>query len=119
MRSDGYLKIILTIIAVELAWIGVRDLAPPVSAQGPPTRVVIAGVELEASEFLPVAVMGGSRQLPASLERLRILVDTTQPLRVDAPQPLRVLPVGTIKVETNKPLLVENVPYTPSRRPGE
>ena len=119
MRTDRYLKIILTVIALELAWIGLRDGATPVAAQPAPTRVVIAGIDLEEGRFLPVAIAGGLRQAPAALERLRVTVDTTTPLRVDAPQPLRVLPVGPVKIEADKPLLVENVPYTPGRRPGD
>ena len=33
MKTDRYLRIILTIIAVELLWLGIRDLTPTVSAQ--------------------------------------------------------------------------------------
>jgi hypothetical protein len=123
MPADRYLKVILTIIALELGWMALRDGAPAAQAQGAPTRVVVAGVDMEDTAFLPVAVVGGLRQVPAPLSRqlepLKVSVDTTVPLRVDAPQPLRVLPIGPIKIESDKPLLVENVPYTPSRRPGE
>ena len=33
MPRDRYLKIILTVIAIELGWLGVKDMAVPVSAQ--------------------------------------------------------------------------------------
>jgi len=54
MQVDRYVKIILTVIALELLWIGVRDVAPPVSAQAPapaaaaaPTAVVIRGIDID------------------------------------------------------------------------
>ena len=30
MKTDRYLRIILTIIAIELLWIGLKDMAPAV-----------------------------------------------------------------------------------------
>src|SRR3954463_16652769 len=63
--ADRYLRIVLTIIAVELGWLGVKDVVPAsVAAQAQPaaTRVVITGVDLPArTQFLPVAVTGGVR----------------------------------------------------------
>src|SRR5688572_11357948 len=98
MPADRYLKVILTIIALELGWMAVRDGAPAAQAQAAPGRVVIAGVDMEDAAFLPVAVVGGLRQVPAPLSRqlepLKVHVDSTVPLRVDAPQPLRVQPIG-------------------------
>ena len=33
MHIDRYVKVVLTVIAIELFWIGIKDTAPPVSAQ--------------------------------------------------------------------------------------
>ena len=66
MRANLFLKIILTIIAIELAWIGLKDLALPVSAQPGPAQVVIVG----------------------SLQPLKIEAD--KPLKIEADQPLKV-----------------------------
>jgi len=38
MYMERYLRIILTVIAIELLWIGVKDFAPEVSAQAEPAR---------------------------------------------------------------------------------
>ena len=43
MAVDRYVKTVLTIIALELFWIGVKDLATPVTAQAALTPVVIRG----------------------------------------------------------------------------
>ena len=71
MAVDRYVKTVLTIIALELFWIGVKDVAPPVTAQAQPapTPVVIRGIQLPPSsnEYLPVGVVG-------------------QPVRVDVPR---------------------------------
>jgi hypothetical protein len=55
---DRYLKVILTVIAIELLWLGLRDLAPRVSAQAAPMPVVITRVQIEGADggFLPVAL---------------------------------------------------------------
>ncbi len=100
MPVDRYVKIVLTIIALELFWIGIRDTAPSVAAQaqpGPaaaPTSVIIRGIQLPSAsnDYLPVGVVG-------------------QPVRVEFPQP--------VKIESDRPLRVESVPYTPSARPGQ
>jgi hypothetical protein len=115
MYTNRYLRIILTVIAIELLWIGLKDFAPEVSAQAEPMRVVIAGVE---GGFLPVALAG---QTPdAGRNPLRpiqigisgtVAIQTRTPLKIEADRPL--------KVEADRPLRVEPVPYTPSARPGE
>jgi len=129
--SDRYLRIVLTIIAVELGWIGVRDVVPsPVAAQAQPaaTRVVITGVDLPArTQFLPVAVAGSVRGVNsppwASPDVLRV-EPGERPLRVDAGE--RVLRVEgsvnarivePIKIDTSQPLDVKGVVQT-SARPG-
>lgn len=108
---DRYLKFILTVIAAELLWIGVKDLGPTVSAQAgqQPMPVVIRGIEVQG------ATAGA---LP---------VYTTMPLRIQAETALPVSVGGLVQVEvgrpvevfTQRPLLVQSVPYTPSEKPGE
>jgi hypothetical protein len=108
MPVDRYVKIVLTVIAIELFWIGVRDVAPPVSAQAQalapvaaaaPTAVVIRGIDIEGQDLgvLPVVA--------------------ARPLRVDDSRGLTVR--GTVTVQADRPLPVESVPYAPARRPGE
>ena len=114
MSSDRYLKAILTIIALELFWIGVRDTATVVSAQPTPTPVIIRGVQIADNESrgaLPVNILGATRALRIEAER---------PLRIEALRPLKIEADVPIRVETDRPLLVESVQYAPgARRPGE
>jgi hypothetical protein len=126
MSGDRYLKAVLTIIALELLWIGVKDSAPAVSAQAQAqpqlTSVVIRGIQLPNGEpgYLPVAVLGSIRQVPpaaaAFIQPLQAEI-TGRPVRVEAPIPLKVEIDGPVKVETDRPLSVENVQYTPTARP--
>ena len=115
MKTDRYLRIILTVIAIELLWLGIKDSAPRVSAQTAPPRVIIASVD---GGFLPVALAGQTAD--AGRNPLRpiqvgingnVAVTTRTPLKIEADKPL--------KVEADKPLRVESVPYTPGARPGE
>ena len=106
MARNRYLNFILTIIALELLWLGMRDAATPISAQAPPppARVVIAGVDIDAgnglrSAFVPTRVDGDVR------------IVATAPLRIVAERPL--------KVEADRPLPVQNVDYVPRTRPGQ
>jgi len=131
--SDRYLRLVLTIIAVELAWLGVKDVVPAsAAAQAPPasTRVVITGVELtRGSQYLPVGVVGGVRGglNPPGIALDALRVEPGQyPLRVEAgDRPVRVETGGTvnarivepIKVDTSQPLDVRGVVQT-STRPG-
>jgi len=118
MRADYYLKVILTIIAIELGWIGLKEFAVPVTAQASGTPVVITGIQLDPNDGtnLPVVVLGSARQVPPPLtptvERLvtRLTVPA-QPLKVEIDRP--------VKVEADKPLRVDQVRYTPGARPGE
>lgn len=124
MSTDRYLRVVLTVIAIELAWIGLKDVAPPVSAQAAPTPVVITGIDLrDNSTYVPVAVMGGFRQIPPgaqqTLQPLVTKVEADRPIRIEALTPLPVDVVSPVTVETDKPLKVESVPYTPGRTPGE
>jgi len=102
MTVDRYVKTVLTIIALELFWIGVKGTATPVSAQGQLTPVVIRGIQLppNSQEYLPVGVVG-------------------QPVRVDVPRPVKIEADRPIKVEVDRVVKVENVGFTPAKNPGE
>ena len=102
MTADRYVKTVLTIIALELFWIGVRDTAPSVAAQAALTPVVIRGIQLapRSEEYLPVGIIG-------------------QPLRVDTVRPVKIEADRPIKIEADRALKVENVGYTPAKNPGE
>jgi hypothetical protein len=112
MAVDRYVKVILTVIALELLWLGVRDTAQIVQAQTPqqPMQVVITGFKIGKQEYttLPVAVVGSWKQVPEFREGHLI---QPLPVVVDARQPLTVQ-------TGNKPLSVESVPAKPSPRPG-
>jgi hypothetical protein len=94
MPVDRFVKTILTIIALELFWIGLKDTAPPVSAQAQLTPVVIRSIQIPAgsNDYLPVGLVG-------------------QPVRVDVQRP--------VKIEADQPIKVENIGYTPAKNPGE
>ena len=104
MRTDRYLKFILTVIAVELLWLGIKVGAPPVFAQPQRQpeleRVVIAGFQIgkEVYTTLPVAIVGSvSRPVPSARE-----LPFIEPLRVEIP--------GPIKVENGpRPLVVDAI----------
>jgi hypothetical protein len=86
--------------------------------------VVIAGIQLrDRGDFLPVGVLGQPRAVPAAMARafqpLDIAVRNDQPLRVTVPVPLDVRTVTPIRIDSNPPIKVENVGYTPAQRPGE
>ena len=111
---DRYLKIILTVIALELAWLGAKELAPGVAAQATATRVVITGVEIEGNGggFVPVGIVGGYREIPPGAVMLRPMTTRIEGhLAVELP--------GPVKVEADRPLPVQQVDYTPRVRPGE
>ncbi len=124
MAADRYLKAVLTIIAIELGWIAMTHTAAPVRAQAEATPVVITGIDLrQRPGFLPVAVLGQMR-VPAGVTEAFRPLDTNatirnETLKVSAPQPLDVRTVNAIKIDTERPLRVENVGYAPAQRPGE
>ena len=124
MRGDRYIKAVLTIIAIELGWLAIQQAGSPVSAQQTATPVVITGIALERpAEFLPVGVLGQMRNVPASLTRSFGPVDANvrndRPIAVSLPLPVDVRSVTPIRIDTDRPLKVENVGYTPAQRPGE
>ena len=117
--SDRYLKIILTVIALELGWMALKDTAVQVSAQQNQfTPVVIRGIELPCQsgpvnckeELLPVSIMRANNPL-------RVTADT--PLQVDARGIVRIRADQPMLVETgDRPLLIQSVPATSAPRPG-
>jgi hypothetical protein len=113
MQVDRYTRIVLTVIAVELGWIAVKDLATQVSAQQvEPMPVIVRGVEIPSNRqgALPVVVAGTSAPLP---------VVADEPLQIEAPAPIRIQADRPIPVEsTDRPLLVRSVPDVPAPRPG-
>jgi len=115
MHTDRYLRIILTVIAIELLWLGLKDSVPAVSAQSEPARVVIASVD---GGFLPVALAG--QTTTAGRNPLRpVQVGISGTVAIEARTPLKIEADRPLKVEADRPLKVESVPYTPGARPGE
>ncbi len=129
MSGNRYLKFILTVIALELGWLVVRESAPPALAQQQPQQpaaVVITGFRIAGQDYpvLPVAVAGGldsssalRRDLPF-VEPLK--VQMSDPVRLDARQQLTVQ-IGNqpLTVQTGtRPLSVESVPARPGLKPG-
>ncbi len=104
--SDRYLKVVLTVIALELGWIALNDTARPVAAQGAQpgpalTPVVIRGIDLRGpvTNALPIR----------EVEPLSVI--TTRPVQIDGSVPLRI--------HADRPIPVENIGYKPGARPGE
>ena len=117
MRTDRYLRIILTVIAVELLWLGLKDAAPPVFAQDAPMRVVIAGVEA-GNGVLPV-VIAGQTQTAGRPPFRPLEVGISGVVPIEARGVVKIEADRPIKIEADRPLRVESVPYTPGARPGE
>jgi hypothetical protein len=119
MAHDPYLKFILTVIALELLWLGAAHSALPVRAQAQPaaTHVVITGIDIEglAGNYLPVGVAGSYRVVPPRAAA------TLGPLttRVEGPVSTTIARGTIVKVEADRPLPVQQVDYTPRPRPGE
>jgi|RhiMethySRZTD1v2_1073278.scaffolds.fasta_scaffold00937_7 hypothetical protein len=116
--ADRYLKIVLTIIAIELGWIAVKDTAVTVAAQQAQqnerlTPVVIRGVDIPCDgsanchETLPIRTSGP----------IRVVADA--PLPVDARGIVRIRTDQPMIVETReRPLLIQSVPAGTAPRPG-
>ena len=119
--ADRYLKIVLTVIALELFWIGVKDAAPPVSAQQSPTRVVVTGIDIapsaESRGSLPVTMRASEEALRVIAER-PVKVEADRPLKIEADRPIGVSIDRAIRIEADRPVPVQHVPYTPGRIPG-
>ena len=121
---DHYLKVVLTVIALELGWIAISQSTSPVQAQGnvAPTPVIIRGISIGNSSLLPVAVAGQLREVAPEVAR------QLQPVQVAVPDTVNVRAVAPVKVEADRPiqieagrapLKVEITPYTPAQKPGE
>jgi hypothetical protein len=93
MHHDRYLKLVLTVIALELLWLAISQSRPvsahtfaPAQAQGSapaPMPVVITGIHLNPNDpMLPVQVMG------------TVSIQATVPLKVEADRPLPVIVQG-------------------------
>ena len=118
MKTDRYVKVILTIIAIELAWLGFHQTATPVTAQAQATPVVITGVEMGANRgFLPVGVVGQAFVPDRTLRPVDMNIRNER-VTVAVGHVLDVRPIGAIKIEADRPLLVENVGARPAPRPG-
>ena len=103
--SDRYLKFILTVIALELGWLGLTHATMPANAQAAVTPVVIRGIELGRDVTMPVTL---TRVSSGPLD-----VRAVGAIRIESNQPLLV------ETNPNRPLKVENVGYTGTPRPGE
>jgi hypothetical protein len=121
MPADRYLKLILTVIAIELGWLAIQGGAVPVAAQrgaiGQP--VIIKGIDLMPRETLPVSVINTNGSLPVTLTGNNSVVPimSGRPLQIE--QPLIVQADRPLPVESgSKPLLTQSVPAAPSTRPG-
>src|SRR4030095_17205481 len=96
MPRDRYLKIILTVIAIELGWLSVKDIAAPVSAQQTQqnqqtpqlTGVVIRGIDPPCGGN---TINCRETSLPVSVTR------TTAPMRITVDTPLPVAARGTVR----------------------
>lgn len=124
--SDRYLKGVLTVIALELLWLGVKDLGTPLNAQvnrGEGTPVIIRGVETE----LPIVIQGVQLRgrMPGALPIYGasggdpVAVSAQNPLPVEAPRPLPIMGSVPLRIQADRPIPVTNVGYTPGQRPGE
>jgi hypothetical protein len=123
--SDRYLKGVLTVIALELLWLGVKDLGTPVNAQvnREATPVVIRGVDRELPIVIEGIRLGGRMQgaLPiyGAAGGDPVSVSAQNPLPIEAPRPLPIMGSVPLRIQADRPIPVTNVGYTPGQRPGE
>jgi hypothetical protein len=121
MPADRYLKLILTVIAIELGWLAIQGSAVPVAAQRGAVgqAVIIKGIDLMPRETLPVSVINTNGSLPVTLTGNNSVVPimSGRPLQIE--QPLIVQAERPLPVETGqRPLSVQVVQGAPSTRPG-
>ena len=77
MPRDRYLKIILTVIAIELGWLGVKDLAVPVSAQQ--TKMVLwRAPSLDCVTLRREMTFGGNANPPSSTRLELVTLSLTE-----------------------------------------
>jgi hypothetical protein len=119
---DRYTKAVLTVIALELFWLGIRDVGTPVTAQSAaaPMPVVIRGVEIDKARFGDALPVYG-RDPIAVVSARPLVVQADRPLPIISTAPVEIEATKPLVVETahNRPLLVQNVQATPAPRPGE
>lgn len=124
MIADRYVKFILTAIAVELLWLGLRDASPTAHAQKKPAPMEVAITEIRIGKqehaMLPVIVMGGARSLTGVQP-----VPGVEPLAVRIPEPVVAHVRDTITVAQpltvrtgGEPLVVDVMKGVPTQRPG-
>jgi hypothetical protein len=121
MSADRYMKLILTVIAIELGWLAIQGSAVPVVAQrgAAPTQVVIKGIDLMPRETLPVSVINTNGSLPVTLTGNNAVVPIVagRPLQIE--QPVIVHADRPLPVESGqRPLVVQVQQAAPSARPG-
>ena len=114
MRANGYLNVVLTVIAIELGWIGLTHVGAPVSAQQAAQPVVITGVQMPETEmlpvtvrgvdlrsrnqFLPVGLYGQVEEVPGADRFEPIDIRTPLPIKVDVDRPLRLVEPVTVRI---------------------
>ena len=114
MRANRYLNVILTVIAIELGWIGLSHVGTPVSAQLAAQPVVITGVKMQPTdmlpitvrgvelanrnEFLPVGLYGQVEQVPGANRFAPVDIRTSLPIKVDMDRPLRLVEPVTVRI---------------------
>jgi hypothetical protein len=114
MRANRYLNVVLTVIAIELGWIGLTHLGTPVSAQQTAQPVVITGVQMPQTEMLPVTVRGVDfrnrnefmpiglygqvEQVPGRERFAAIDIRTPVPIKIEADRPLRIAEPVTVRI---------------------
>jgi hypothetical protein len=116
MRLDNYTRAVLTVIAICLVYLCVREAAPRAMAQDAPTRVVITGIALSdggPTAVLPVGVVGEMRLSGTTFSALPV-----QPVRVRVADPVEIRTARPIKIEADEPLPVRAIREPGSQRPG-
>jgi hypothetical protein len=115
--SDRYLKAILTVIALELLWIGAKDAVTPLGAQAPAPAAQAAAQPAPAVTMpMPVVIRAIEIDAPT---RGALPVYSALPLGVEVSGPVKIEADQPIQVRAEQPLPVRSVPYEPARKPGE
>jgi hypothetical protein len=132
VMPDRYLKIVLTVIALELFWLGIKDIGTPAAAQvtkaaaqpAEPMPVVIKAIDITDPERIAAdptrstMPVYATREMPVYSSRT-LKIDADRPLAIVGAAPLKVQADKPLPVEADKPLPVESAPYKPGRTPGE
>jgi hypothetical protein len=140
---DRYVKIVLTVIALELFWIAAQDAGMLLSAQtasapaaqtqkapAPAAQAAKPPAPAQPPQPLPVIITGIEIAEPgrgSTDPRAALPIYSARTLTVGVEHPLAVVATGRLTVEADKPLpiradepiSVRSVPYTPGKTPGE